>query len=90
MNNYLAKEFVIIEHKSKQLISLPIDVKLRVHEICQLETYFVMAINTAISSVANTINKFHIQSDFHFIYKKNLYYDKQDENDNLLLNTMFP
>ena len=54
-----------------------------IHVIKQLETYFVMSKNTAIFSVANTINKLHIQSDFHFICKKNFYYDKQDKIDNL-------
>ena len=56
------------EKDSKQLNSLPNDVKLRIHAIDQLETDFIMAKNTAISSVVNTINKFHIQSNLHFIY----------------------
>ena len=89
VNNYLAKGFFIIEKNSKQLIILLNDVKLRVHAIEQLETYFVTAKNTEISSVENTINKLHIQSDFHFIYKKNLYYNKQGEIDTLFMNTMF-
>ena len=42
-----------------------------------------MAKNIAISSVENTINKFHIQSNFNFIYKQNLYHDKQYEIDEL-------
>ena len=52
--------------------------KLIIHSIEKIETYLVMEKNIAISSVAKTINKFHIQSDFHFIYKQNFYYDKQD------------
>ena len=77
MNNYLEKGFFIIENKSKQLSILPTDLKLRIHAINQLETYFVMAKNTAISSVENTINKFHIQHGLHFIYKQNFYNNKQ-------------
>ena len=42
-----------------------------------------MSKNTEIYSASNTINKFHIQSDFRFIYKQNFYYDKQDEIDTL-------
>ena len=43
-----------------------------------------MAKNTAIYLIANTIKKFHIQSNLHLIYKQNLYYDKKDE-----INTLF-
>ena len=50
--------------------------------IDQLETYFAME-NTAIYSVANTINKLHIHSDLHLIYKQKKYCDKQDEIDTL-------
>ena len=75
---------------SKQLSSLPNDLKLRINAINQLETYVVIAKNTAISSVANTINKLHIQSDMHLIHKQNLYHDKQDEIDTLFMNTIFP
>ena len=73
VNNYLSNRFLIIEHNSKQLISRPNDVKLIIYAIDQIEIDFVDTKNTAISSVANTMNKFHIQSDLHFIYKKNLY-----------------
>ena len=51
--------------------------KLIIHAIDILKTYLVMKKNTVISSVSNTINKFHIQSDLHFIYKQNLYNDEQ-------------
>ena len=44
--------------------------KLGIHAIDQLETDFLIAKNTAISSVAKTINKLRIQSDLHLIYKK--------------------
>ena len=38
---------------------------------------------TEISSVANTIKKFHIQYNFHSGYKHNLYNDKQGEIDDI-------
>ena len=69
MNKYLSKGFFIIANNSKQLSSLPNDVKLIIHAIDQLETDFSMKKNTAIYSVANTVKKLYIQSDFHFIYK---------------------
>ena len=71
------KRFFIIKQNSKQLSSLTNDVKLRIHVIDQLGTDFVMAKITAISSVANTINKFRIQSNVHWIKKKDSYYDKE-------------
>ena len=61
---------------SNQLSILPNDVKLRIYMIDQLETDFVMAKNTAIFSVANTI-KMHIQKNMHFIYKQDFYKDNQ-------------
>ena len=69
MNNHLAKGLFIIENKYKQLSMLLNDVKLTIHAIEQLETYFVMKKNTAIYSVAKTIKKLHIQSDLHLMYK---------------------
>ena len=83
VNNYLAKGLFIIENNSKQLSSLPNDVKLIIHGIDHIETDFVMSKNTAISSVENTINKLHIQSNFYFVYKQNFYHDKQDKTDDL-------
>ena len=77
VNYYLEKGFVFIKHNYKQLISLPNDVKLRINAIDKLETDFVMEKITAISSVANTINKLHIQSNFHFIGKQSFYHDKE-------------
>ena len=53
--------------------------KLRICAIYQLETYFVMAKTTAISSVSKTINKLHIQSNLHLIYKQKLYHYKHDK-----------
>ena len=42
-----------------------------------------MACYTVISSVADTLNKFHIQSNLHNGYKHNFYHDKQDAFDEL-------
>ena len=42
MNKYLAKWFLIIEKDSKKLSIIPNDVKLKIHAIDQLGTYFVM------------------------------------------------
>ena len=67
---YLAKIIVIIQHNSNKLSSVPNDVKLRIHVIDKQKTYFVMACIIAIYSVANTINKFHIQYYLHFFTNK--------------------
>ena len=56
---------------------LPNDVKLRINVIYQLDTYFVMAKNKAIYSVANTIKQLHINKNIHLIYKQEFYNDKQ-------------
>ena len=79
VNNYLEKVFYIIENDSKQKSMIPNDMKLRINVIDQLDTYFVMAKNKAISSVANTIKKLHIQKNMHLIYKQDFYKDKQKE-----------
>ena len=42
-----------------------------------------MARYTEISSVANTLKKFHIQSNLHNGYKHSFYDDKQDKFDKL-------
>ena len=67
VNNYLPNGLFIIANNSKKLISLPDYTKLIICTIGQLETDFVMSKNTAIYSVANTINKSQIQSDLYFI-----------------------
>ena len=69
---------------------LPNDVILIIHAIEKLETYFVIAKNEAISSVANTVQKLHIQSDLHLIYKQNFYHDKQNEIYNLFIEYHVP
>ena len=46
MNNHLEKGLFIIEKDSKHLSILPNDVILRIHEIDQLETDFVMTKKT--------------------------------------------
>ena len=70
VNNYLAKGLFNIEEDSKQSSMIPNEVKLRIHAIEQLYKYFFMTKNKAVSSVANTIKKFYIQYDLHFIYKQ--------------------
>ena len=72
MNKYLEKGFLIIEKDSKQLSILPNDVKLIIHVIDQIETDFIMAKKTAISSVADTIKKFYIKSNLRFFCQKDL------------------
>ena len=79
---YLAKR-IILEHSSKQLSSVPNDVKLRIHAIHKQKTDDIMACYTAISSVKTTINKLQIMSTLHSIYQKNLYHDKQEITDEL-------
>ena len=69
----------MIEKDSKQLSMLPNDMKLMIHVIYQLETYFVIAKNTAISSVANTIKNLHFQSNLYLLYQQDFYKDKQKE-----------
>ena len=57
VNKYLEKGFFIIEKNSNQLSILLNDLKLRINAIEKLEIYFVIAKNTAIYSVANTIRE---------------------------------
>ena len=83
VNKYLAKWLFIIEKESQKLSILLNEVKLTIHAIDQLETYFVVAKITAISSVSNTIKKLHIHSDLNSIYKQNFYNYKQKEIDEL-------
>ena len=54
-----------------------------IHVIDKQKTDYVMACYTVISSVADTLNKFHIQSNLHNGYKHNFYHDKQDAFDEL-------
>ena len=64
------KCFFIIENNSKLLSMLPNDVKFIIHSIEQLETYSFMKKNKAITLVAKTIKKLHIQYDLNLICKK--------------------
>ena len=77
VNNYLAKGFCMIENYSKQNSMLPNDVKLIIHLIDKMDTDFVMTKNKAISSVAITIKKFHIQENMHLVYKQDFYKDRK-------------
>ena len=81
---------VIIEHKSKQLNSVPNDVKLRIHAIDKQKTDFVMACTIAIYSVANNINKSHINPDLNFFTNKTSIMIIKMKWMNFLMNTIFP
>ena len=73
INNYLAKGFYIIEKSTDQSSLLPNDVRLRINLNNQLDTYYVMAKNKAISAVANTIKQLHIVIYMHMIYIQDFY-----------------
>ena len=88
-NYYLSKVFVILEHNSKQLSSVPNDVKLIIRAINKQKTDYVMACYTEISS-ENTINKLQILSTVHSVYQQNLYHDKQDIIDELFYQYHLP
>ena len=77
------KRFVIIKHNFKHLIRVPIDAKPRIHVIDKQKTDYVMACYTVAYSVANTLNKFHIESNFYTFYKQNFYNDKRDKFDEI-------
>ena len=79
MTNYLSKRFSIIEQNTKQLSLIPNDMKSRIHLVDQLKTYYVMVINKAIYSIANTIKKLNIQKNMHMTYKQDLYKTKEKE-----------
>ena len=83
VNYHLLKGFVIIEYNSKHLISVPNEVKQRIHAIDKQKTDHVLVCHTEISSLANTLNILHAQSNFHTGYKQNLYNDKRDKYDEL-------
>ena len=72
IKNYLSKGLFIIEHNTNQLSLLPNDVKSRINVIDQLDTYYIMVKNKAISAVANTIKQLHIQKNMHMTYKQDL------------------
>ena len=81
MEYYLAKEFFILEHNSKNLSIVPNEAKQIINAINMHDSDFVMAFYTSINSVENTINKFHIVSDLNFGYIHNFYHDKQESID---------
>ena len=59
------------------MISVPNEVKQIIHVINKQKTDHVMACYIETYSVANTLKKFHIQSNLHTVYKHNFYRDKQ-------------
>ena len=68
INDYLSKVLYIIEKGSNKLSLLPNYVRLRINLNNQLNTDFIIAKNTAISVVSNTIKQLHIHTDMHMIY----------------------
>ena len=85
---YLEKGFVINEHNSNQLSSVPNDAKLIVHAINEQKTDCVMACYTKISPIKNTIKKFQVIYTVHYVYQKILYHDEQDIIDELIINNI--
>ena len=79
IKNYLSKGLSIIEQGKKQLSLFTNDVKLRVNLNNQFDTDYVMVKNRAISAVAKTIKKLHIQKDMNTIYKQDFYKHKEKE-----------
>ena len=90
INNYLVKEFFIIEKGTNQLSLLPNDVRLRINLNNQLDTDFYMTKNKAIYAVAKTIKQLHFQKDMHMIYKQDLYKEINKEINDLFLEYIFP
>ena len=90
VNKYLAKLFYIIEKYLKQKNILPNDVKLRINVIDQLDTYFFMVKNKAVSSVANIIKNVHIQKNMYLIYKQDLYKGRKKEIGEIFIGYLVP
>ena len=77
INNYLSKEFLIIEQGTNQLIFLPNDVIFQINLNNHLNTYYVMVKNKVIFAVANTIKQLHIHKNMHIIYNQDFYKTKE-------------
>ena len=75
---YLSKGFVILEHNSNNSSSVSNKSKQIIHAIDTHGSDYVMACYTKITSVANTIKKFHIMSYLHYGYIHDFYHDKQE------------
>ena len=83
VNYYLEKGFVIIEHNSKHLSSVPKEANQIIHAI-NIQKYILLWRATQNkSSVANTIDKLYIKSNLNPGYKHNFYYDKQEKIDDI-------
>ena len=74
---HLEKEFVIIEHNSNTLSSVPSEMKQIIRATNMHNSDFVMSCFTPVPSIENIIKKLHIMSDENFGYIHNLYHDKQ-------------
>ena len=70
INNYLSKNIYIIERGTKQLSFILNDVILIINLNNQLDTYYVMVKNKAISAVSGTSKQLIIHTDMHMIYKQ--------------------
>ena len=74
---YFFKTFVILQYNSKQLSSVPNEGKQIILAANIHKSDFGMACYTSITSVSNTINKLHVQSNLNPGYIHNLYHAKQ-------------
>ena len=78
---YLEKRFIILEHNSKNLLSVLNKVKQRVHAIDMHDSDYAIACYKKITSVENTIKILHVMSYFHCGYINNFYHNKRDSID---------
>ena len=76
VNKYLEKGFYIIQKDSEQKSMLPIDVKLRIDLIDQMDTDFFMEKQSNFLRIKHH-QKLHIQKNMYLIYKQDFYKDKQ-------------
>ena len=75
---HLTKVFVIISQNSKNLTSVHNEAEQIIHATNIHKSKLLMDCYTELSSVANTIEKFHIMSDLHYDYIHKFYNNKQD------------
>ena len=57
MNYYLEKGFIILEHNSKNLTSVPNEAKQRIHDIDMHNSDYLIACYTEITSIEKIRNK---------------------------------
>ena len=78
MEYNLSKGFVIIEHRSKNLINVTNEVKITIHTIDMHYSDFALTCYTEIPSVSKIIKKLHIVYDLSSSYIHNFYNYKQE------------